>query len=72
MSPTVELWLDGCGTAIAAAAMVYVIVARLTLRWQPAEPAPWNFAPPATTILKPLRGTSRGCASACAPFVRCR
>jgi ceramide glucosyltransferase len=52
-----QVWLAGCGTALVAAAMTYMIAACIALRVRRvAEHSPPGSAPP-TTILKPLCGS---------------
>jgi ceramide glucosyltransferase len=60
MSAAALLWLDGCGTALAAAAMAYTVVAAIALRLRPRPELPAPAAVPPTTILKPLCGAEHG------------
>jgi ceramide glucosyltransferase len=56
MGAAAELWLAGCVTALAAAAMAYTIAACVALRTRRAPPGGRAPAAPATTILIPLCG----------------
>jgi ceramide glucosyltransferase len=60
MSAGAQLWLDSCGTALAALAMGYTILASIALRVRRAPEHPVSLPVPPTTILKPLCGAEPG------------
>ncbi|HEV3180485.1 MAG TPA: bacteriohopanetetrol glucosamine biosynthesis glycosyltransferase HpnI [Steroidobacteraceae bacterium] len=60
MSAGAQLWLDSCGTALAALAMGYTILASIALRVRRAPEHPVSLPVPPTTILKPLCGSEPG------------
>lgn len=59
MSVTAQPWLSGCGTALAALAMAYTVMAWLAvwLRRGPSQSGPATL--PRVTVLKPLCGAER-------------
>jgi ceramide glucosyltransferase len=60
MSAGAQLWLDSCGTALAALAMGYTILASIALRARRAQEHSVSLPVPPTTILKPLCGAEPG------------
>jgi ceramide glucosyltransferase len=60
MSAGAQLWLYGCGTALAALAMGYTILASIALRVRRPPEDPASPPAPPTTILKPLCGAEPG------------
>jgi ceramide glucosyltransferase len=60
MSAGAQLWLDSCGTALAALAMGYTILASIALRARRAPEHSVSLPVPPTTILKPLCGAEPG------------
>jgi ceramide glucosyltransferase len=60
MSATAQLWLDGFGVVLGAAAMSYTLLALGMRRWRPRSCGAAPRRLPATTILKPLCGAEPG------------